>query len=136
MKDNAQFRESYHALLREATPAVVARLVEELHATGDITGMLRFLEHTTKTLGTEVDRKSDANNALPVFNFVFNNGGVQAQQVVDAVTNVIENATGTKPELPPVEEIPILDVAPRTLSIPIEPLKLDDIDALLGLKQE
>lgn len=137
MKDNAEFRDHYHQLLRTATPEVVTRLVTELHASGDAKDMLRFLEHVTKTLGAEADKKADAGAGLPIFNFVFNNGGVQANAVLEKVQEVIDNvaATQAQPALPndPTPVLEVEDVKPRTMTVPMKPLTLDEIDAVLGL---
>lgn len=136
MKDNAEFRDHYHALLRAATPEVVTRLVAELHAQGDPKDMLRFLEHATKTLGAEADKKVDAGAGLPIFNFVFNNGGVQANAVLEKVQEVIDNAVQAQaqPALPN-EPSPVIveEVKPRPMTIPMEPIDLSDIDDVLGL---
>lgn len=137
MKDNAEFRDHYHQLLRTATPEVVTRLVTELHASGDAKDMLRFLEHVTKTLGAEADKKADAGAGLPIFNFVFNNGGVQANAVLEKVQEVIDNVVTTQaqPALPndPTPVLEVEDVKPRTMTVPMKPLTLDEIDAVLGL---
>ncbi len=137
MKDNAEFRDHYHQLLRTATPEVVTRLVTELHASGDAKDMLRFLEHVTKTLGAEADKKADAGAGLPIFNFVFNNGGVQANAVLEKVQEVIDNVVTTQaqPALPndPTPALEVEDVKPRTMTVPMKPLTLDEIDAVLGL---
>lgn len=134
MKDNAEFRDHYHALLRAATPEVVTRLVTELHASGDAKDMLRFLEHVTKTLGAEADKKVDAGAGLPIFNFVFNNGGVQASAVLEKVQEVIDNAVQAPPALAN-EPSPVIveEVKPRTMTIPMKPIDLSDIDNVLGL---
>lgn len=137
MKDNAEFRDHYHQLLRTATPEVVTRLVTELHASGDAKDMLRFLEHVTKTLGAEADKKVDAGAGLPIFNFVFNNGGVQANAVLEKVQEVIDNVVTAQaqPALPndPTPVLEVEDVKPRTMTVPMKPLTLDEIDAVLGL---
>ena len=137
MKDNAEFRDHYHQLLRTATPEVVTRLVAELHASGDAKDMLRFLEHVTKTLGAEADKKADAGAGLPIFNFVFNNGGVQANAVLEKVQEVIDNVVTAQaqPALPndPTPVLEVEDVKPRTMTVPMKPLTLDEIDAVLGL---
>lgn len=135
MKDNAEFRDHYHQLLRTATPEVVTRLVTELHASGDAKDMLRFLEHVTKTLGAEADKKADAGAGLPIFNFVFNNGGVQANAVLEKVQEVIDNVVTAQPALPndPTPAMEVEDVKPRTMTVPMKPLTLDEIDAVLGL---
>lgn len=134
MKDNAEFRDHYHALLRAATPEVVTRLVTELHASGDAKDMLRFLEHVTKTLGAEADKKVDAGAGLPIFNFVFNNGGVQANAVLEKVQEVIDNAVQAQPALTN-EPSPVIveEVKPRTMTIPMKPVTSADIDDVLGI---
>lgn len=134
MKDNAEFRDHYHALLRAATPEVVTRLVAELHSQGDPKDMLRFLEHVTKTLGAEADKKVDAGAGLPIFNFVFNNGGVQANAVLEKVQEVIDNAVQAQPALTN-EPSPVIveEVKPRTMTIPMKPVTSADIDDVLGL---
>lgn len=135
MKDNAEFRDHYHALLRAATPEVVARLVTELHAQGDPKDMLRFLEHVTKTLGAEADKKVDAGAGLPIFNFVFNNGGVQANAVMEKVQEVIDNAAAQAQPALPNEPSPVIveEVKPRTMTIPMKPVTSADIDDVLGI---
>lgn len=134
MKDNAEFRDHYHQLLRTATPEVVTRLVTELHASGDAKDMLRFLEHVTKTLGAEADKKVDAGAGLPIFNFVFNNGGVQASAVLEKVQEVIDNAAQAQPALTN-EPSPVIveEVKPRTMTIPMKPVTSADIDDVLGI---
>lgn len=134
MKDNAEFRDHYHQLLRTATPEVVTRLVAELHASGDAKDMLRFLEHVTKTLGAEADKKVDAGAGLPIFNFVFNNGGVQANAVLEKVQEVIDNAVQAQPALTN-EPSPVIveEVKPRTMTIPMKPVTSADIDNVLGI---
>lgn len=134
MKDNAEFRDHYHQLLRTATPEVVTRLVAELHASGDAKDMLRFLEHVTKTLGAEADKKVDAGAGLPIFNFVFNNGGVQANAVLEKVQEVIDNAVQAQPALTN-EPSPVIveEVKPRTMTIPMKPVTSADIDDVLGI---
>ena len=137
MKDNAEFRDHYHQLLRTATPEVVTRLVTELHASGDAKDMLRFLEHVTKTLGAEADKKADAGAGLPIFNFVFNNGGVQANAVLEKVQEVIDNVVTTQaqPALPndPTPVLEVEDVKPRTMTVPMTPVTSADIDNVLGI---
>lgn len=137
MKDNAEFRDHYHQLLRTATPEVVTRLVTELHASGDAKDMLRFLEHVTKTLGAEADKKADAGAGLPIFNFVFNNGGVQANAVLEKVQEVIDNVVTTQaqPALPndPTPALEVEDVKPRTMTVPMTPVTSADIDNVLGI---
>lgn len=133
MKDNAEFKDVMHKMAREAAPGVFARLVEELHATGDINGMLRYLEYVNKMTGIEADKKADPNSALPVFNFVFNNGGIHAVQVVQA-----------QPQDEPIEviDVPALEVSPspqvsQTAEI-VEPPTFtpaptgEELDGLLG----
>lgn len=134
MKDNTEFRDHYHQLLRTATPEVVTRLVTELHASGDAKDMLRFLEHVTKTLGAEADKKVDAGAGLPIFNFVFNNGGVQANAVLEKVQEVIDNAVQAQPALTN-EPSPVIveEVKPRTMTIPMKPVTSADIDDVLGI---
>lgn len=134
MKDNAEFRDHYHQLLRTATPEVVTRLVAELHSQGDPKDMLRFLEHVTKTLGAEADKKVDAGAGLPIFNFVFNNGGVQANAVLEKVQEVIDNAVQAQPALTN-EPSPVIveEVKPRTMTIPMKPVTSADIDDVLGI---
>lgn len=134
MKDNVEFRDHYHALLRAATPEVVTRLVAELHSQGDPKDMLRFLEHVTKTLGAEADKKVDAGAGLPIFNFVFNNGGVQANAVLEKVQEVIDNAVQAQPALTN-EPSPVIveEVKPRTMTIPMKPVTSADIDDVLGI---
>lgn len=135
MKDNAEFRDHYHALLRAATPEVVTRLVAELHAQGDPKDMLRFLEHATKTLGAEADKKVDAGAGLPIFNFVFNNGGVQANAVLEKVQEVIDNVVTAQPALPndPTPVLEVEDVKPRTMTVQMTPVTSADIDNVLGI---
>jgi len=137
MKDNAEFRDHYHQLLRTATPEVVTRLVTELHASGDAKDMLRFLEHVTKTLGAEADKKADAGAGLPIFNFVFNNGGVQANAVLEKVQEVIDNVVTAQaqPALPndPTPVLEVEDVKPRTMTVPMTPVTSADIDNVLGI---
>lgn len=130
MKDNAAFRDRYHEMLRVSVPGVLTRLVEELHANGDPQQMLRFLEHATKTLGAEADKKADAGAGLPVFNFVFNNGGVQASAVIEKVQEVIENAAqGALPNEPTAVIEP---AKPKQMTIEMKPVDLSDIDDVLG----
>lgn len=137
MKDNAEFRDHYHQLLRTATPEVVTRLVAELHASGDAKDMLRFLEHVTKTLGAEADKKADAGAGLPIFNFVFNNGGVQANAVLEKVQEVIDNVAvaQAQPALPndPTPALEVEDVKPRTMTVQMTPVTSADIDNVLGI---
>lgn len=132
MSDNAAFRDRYHELLRAATPGVLTRLVAELHSNGDAKEMIRFLEHATKTLGAEADRKVEAGAGLPVFNFVFNNGGVQASAVMEKVQEVIDNAAA-QPALTDEASEVIEDVQPRPMHLEIKPLDLSDLDDVLGL---
>lgn len=106
-KDDEDFKARHHAELRRMMPTAM-RAWEETLAFAESDDVRKFVEHATKVLGLEVDRKQEAVAALPVFNFTFINGGVQAQPVAPTVLvqEVAPEEPAPTPAAPELESTP------------------------------
>lgn len=118
------FREQVQPILQRMA---VAQLVA-YHEAMSMPGPSISLEERRKALdmllrytGVEPEKKVDPNANLPVFNFSFNGGQMQATMVRAA--EAIEDSSGL-----------ITDVAPRTVTPVVEPEDLlSTLDGMLGL---
>lgn len=128
----AEHREFVQAAWRAATPNLLVDYFTKLGGNeATIDDIRKALDLAARATGTDAEKKVDANANLPVFQFTFVNGAVQAKQIEQAVpeaefTEVPEAEVnwpfaGSKP---PVEK-PTDDAA--------DPALLAQLDTLLGL---
>jgi hypothetical protein len=126
--DVTQHKEDVQAALRSATLGVLETYIERLHMEGaaSLDDLRKASEFLVKSTGAEIDKKIDANAGLPVFNFVFQNGGMAATMVSAPMVEVIEN-----------EALPMLDRAPPAkparAADPVDMAELmGELDDMLG----
>lgn len=114
--DTNAFREELHDTFRGELPDLYVEYREKLAAGGTVEDYRKAVEMHVKTLGLEAEKKTDPNAGLPVFNFIFENGGVQATMVAagsqpaqdaEGDPSTIEMELAPQPQLPlEPEEVP------------------------------
>lgn len=129
--DLAKFKADLHEHVQEAALGIHTKWVEGLQLGADLDDYRKYMEWAGKVTGAEVDKKQDANSNLPVFNFVFHNGGVEATMVKPPkATELVEEV---QPEAVPLAT---LDLAPKPQPVQV-PVDIDDmmsaLDDMLGI---
>lgn len=112
---------------------------EEVLTDGDADDMRKLVELQMKLIGAEADKKGDANAHLPVFQFVFHGGAVEATIQASPVTLEAPDTRGPWPfpNRPPDPQLagdaapPVDEVVPKPLVAPTAETLLADLDGLL-----
>lgn len=89
--------DEFRGLVFEVMPEMLAEYIEVVRVSTDVEDRRKFLAWATSVVGAEA-KKDDAKPQLPVFNFQFSLGNIQAAQdsaakaleVVDQITDAIE----------------------------------------------
>lgn len=100
----------------------------EVLTDGDADDMRKLVEMQMKLIGAEADKKQDQNSNLPVFNFIFHGGSVQA--VLQAEPPPLVEVVEATPLLSPFPDPGAVETCPRDV-LDLDAL-LADIDAQLG----
>lgn len=131
--DATQKKEAIRKTMLDGLPARIADYLAEVHTNGSIDDKRKALEFQSKVLGLEHDERRDATASLPVFNFVFHNGGMQAVMVPSTPTlpaaqepETLELDLG----LPPVEA-PVKPALPEP-----PPIDMGELDRLLARMED
>lgn len=97
--------DEFRSLVFEVLPDMLAEYIDDVRMSEDVDDKRKFMAWATAVVGAEA-KKEDQKPALPVFNFQFSLGGVQAQAT--EMVEVIDQATGAIEAPPPADPAPIL----------------------------
>lgn len=85
----AVFKEALHEMLAEGVASLLPNYFEALAGPGaTIEDKRKAIDMAARIVGAEADKKADPNAGLATFNFVFNNGAMQATPVLEVVEEV------------------------------------------------
>lgn len=113
-ENNQQFKDALHEAMRTAGLDLVADYLMSLRADGSIDDKRKAVELVIRTLGAETDKKQTGDN-LPVFNIVFQNGGMQVSPV-----DVVDVQVTETPADPPAQRQEALSPPGEGLGLPLD----------------
>jgi hypothetical protein len=111
-QDSADYKDILQEFLRVGNLTLIPIWLQKLREGGKVEDLRKAIEFMTSATAAAIEKKADPNANLPVFNFTFVNGGVQATQMVEGVprapeaTQVVEVVA----QLPRTELIQELDI--------------------------
>lgn len=105
-----EYKDTLQEFLRAGNLTLIPIWLNKLRSEGKVEDLRKAIEFMTASTGAAAEKKADPNASLPVFNFTFVNGGMQAASVP-----LVEEVAPAKPQttvaLPATELIQELDVS-------------------------